>query len=70
MALKDVLLTVEEDERDNETHEKEKEGTSRAHASATLMVLERSIRPEMPAYQNLRELLAALIPSPPTPFPI
>ncbi|KAL7581292.1 hypothetical protein ACA910_006059 [Epithemia clementina (nom. ined.)] len=58
LALKNVLVSSDED--DTAVHE---EGTPRAHASATLMVLERSIRPEMPAYNNLRNLLDALNPS-------
>ena len=58
LALKNVLLSTEEE--DKSAHE---EGTPRSHASATLLVLERSIRPEMPAYQNLRNLLDALNPS-------
>ena len=57
LALKNVLLSTEQDATFSE------EGTPRAHASATLMVLERSIRPDMPAYQNLRNLQDALNPS-------
>lgn len=59
LALKNVLLSPERDGT-SITHE---EGTPREHASATLMVLERSIRPEMPAYQHLRNLIDALNPS-------
>eukprot|EP00523_Entomoneis_sp_CCMP467_P007038 CAMPEP_0168735736 /NCGR_PEP_ID=MMETSP0724-20121128/9493_1 /TAXON_ID=265536 /ORGANISM="Amphiprora sp., Strain CCMP467" /LENGTH=586 /DNA_ID=CAMNT_0008782901 /DNA_START=130 /DNA_END=1890 /DNA_ORIENTATION=- len=68
MALKDVLLSAEESERDrdNKLSNPQEEGTPRAHASATLLVLERSIEPDSPAYQNLRELLDALNPSQPT----
>jgi len=64
MALKDVLLSAEEDERDNMmSQDPKEEGTPKAHASKTLLVLERSISPDSPAYENLRELLDALNPS-------
>lgn len=59
LALKDALLSDDDynDERDG--------GLSfRESASATLMVLERSITPDNPAqYQTLRELLSSLNPS-------
>jgi hypothetical protein len=41
-------------------HPHRADGTPREHASATLMVLERSITPSMDSYQNLRELLDEL----------
>lgn len=37
--------------------------SSRGHASSTLLVLERSITPDMPLYENLRALLDAVNPS-------
>lgn len=54
MALKDVLMSS--NSNDNE------QGTPKSHASATLMVLERSIRPDMPEYENLKGLLEAMSP--------
>ena len=66
MALKDVLLSAEEEERQSNVPSDNKEGTPRAHAAATLMVLERTITPDMPSYQNLRDLLDALNPSSPS----
>ena len=54
MALKDVLMSA--NSNDNE------EGTPKSHASATLLVLERSIRPDMPEYENLKGLLEAMNP--------
>jgi hypothetical protein len=58
LALKDVLLS-EEDSAEHEGGESPK-----AHASATLLVLERSITPLMDSYENLRELLDAVNPNP------
>jgi hypothetical protein len=58
LALKTHLLS---DESEGEVPSKAK-----THASATLLVLERSITPEMPLYENLRELLDAVNPSNPT----
>ena len=54
MALKDVLMSS--NANDNE------QGTPKSHASATLLVLERSIRPDMPEYENLKGLLEAMNP--------
>lgn len=54
MALKDVLMSS-----DASDHQ---DGTPKSHASATLMVLERSIRQDMPEYDNLKGLLAAMTP--------
>lgn len=54
MALKDVLMSSDSCDL--------QDGTPKSHASATLMVLERSIRPEMPEYENLRGLLEAMNP--------
>lgn len=54
MALKDVLMSS-----DSSDHQ---DGTPKSHAAATLMVLERSIRPDMPEYENLKGLLEAMNP--------
>lgn len=59
LALKDVLLS--EEDNGGRQHQG---GTPKSHASATLMVLERTITPEMRAYSNLRELLDAVNPNP------
>jgi len=61
LALKDVLL----EERDAED-DKSKDGSPRSHASATLLVLERTITPDMESYGNLRDLLDAINPSEPS----
>jgi hypothetical protein len=55
LALKDVLLS------EQETHRVD--GSPRSHASATLMVLERSITPDMDSYETLRDLLDAISPN-------
>lgn len=60
LALKDVLLSSEES-MECDTHT---DGTPKDHASKTLMVLERSITPSMDSYENLRDLLDALNPTP------
>jgi hypothetical protein len=61
LALKDVLLSAEESDGAM-NHE---EGTSpKSHAQATILVLERSITPDMKAYENLRELLQVINPVP------
>jgi hypothetical protein len=54
LALKDVLLSSYDEGLEHA------EGTPRQHASATLIVLERSITPSMDSYGNLRELLHAI----------
>lgn len=54
MALKDVLMSSESSDH--------QDGTPKSHAAATLMVLERSIRPDMPEYENLKGLLEAMNP--------
>ena len=64
LALKDVLL--EEDNRSNNDNAVCKEGSPRSHAAATLLVLERSITPEMESYQSLRDLLDAVNPTIPS----
>lgn len=56
LILKDVLLS---DEAPSDLNE----GTRKSHASATLMILERSITPEMESFENLQSLLAAVNPS-------
>jgi hypothetical protein len=58
LALKDVLLSAQEDGLNHE------EGTPKSHAQATILVLERSITPDMKAYENLRELLQVINPVP------
>jgi hypothetical protein len=58
LALKDALLS------EQESHTSD--GSPKSHASATLMVLERSITPEMSSYENLRDLLDAITPNPTT----
>jgi len=60
LALKDVLLSSDDSMQDG-THT---DGTPKEHASKTLMVLERSITPSMDSYDNLRDLLDALNPTP------
>jgi hypothetical protein len=57
LALKDVLLSDDGGAIDEE-------GSPKSHASATLMVLERSIAADSSAYENLRDLLDAVNPSP------
>jgi hypothetical protein len=52
LALKDVLLSDAEDG-----------DSTKQHASATLLVLERSITEQMSSYENLRDLLDAVNPT-------
>ena len=54
LALKDVLLS------DSDSN------TPKSHASATLLVLERTITPEMDSYENLRNLIDAINPAEPS----
>ena len=61
LALKDVLL-----ENDPNQIDPNKEGSPKSHASATLLVLERTITPDMEAYDNLRDLLEAVNPTLPS----
>lgn len=56
LALKNVLLADDEDPE-------QEEGSPKSHASATLVVLERTITEDMPSYETLRELLDAVNPS-------
>ncbi|GAX26334.1 hypothetical protein FisN_16Lh173 [Fistulifera solaris] len=56
LILKDVLLS-------SETPSELNEGSRKSHASATLLVLERSITPEMDSFDNLQTLLSAVHPS-------
>jgi hypothetical protein len=74
LALKDVLLSSPSsnsldtrsgdsnrrpgDDESNAHHPDD--GTPRQHAAATLLVLERTITPDMDCYENLRDLLDAL----------
>lgn len=71
LALKDVLSSNDlsgsgygdtSRQGDQETRDSlhQGDGTPRQHASATLLVLERAITPEMSCYENLRDLLDAL----------
>lgn len=62
LALKDVLLE-EDGTASSGNDEKGKEGSPRSHASATLLVLERTITPDMESYGNLRDLLDAVNPT-------
>ena len=59
LALKNQLLAEEEEKAKGCVDDDE----IRSHASATLLVLERSITSDMPQYENLRELLDAMNPS-------
>jgi len=59
MALKNQLLTEEEAGAPP--------NDPKSHASSTLLVLERSITPDMDAYENLRMLLDAVNPTPTMP---
>jgi len=54
LALKNHLITESEAAKDSKP---------KSHASSTLLVLERSITPEMPSYESLRELLDAVNPT-------
>jgi len=58
LALKDVLLSDDYGGAENE------EGSPKSHASATLLVLERTITPDMDSYENLKDLLEAINPTP------
>jgi len=70
LALKNILL--EDSNKNNSSSEGEKTPSSSCpsvtcqHASATILVLERSITPDKPSYENLRELLDAINPSCPS----
>jgi hypothetical protein len=57
LALKHALL-----EADLDSSEGAPRKSRRGHASSTILVLERTIQPEMPCYENLRELLDAVNP--------
>jgi hypothetical protein len=61
LALKNVLL-----EDDNSNDGEDTKNSRKSNASSTILVLERSITPELPSYENLRELLDAINPSNPT----
>lgn len=60
LALKNALAC-----EDEEVGLKGVKNTPRSHASSTLLVLERSITPEMDSYDNLRGLIEAAHPSEP-----
>lgn len=55
LILKDVLLS-------NNEKSSELDDSRKSHASATLMILERSITPEMESFENLQGLLSAVNP--------
>ena len=61
LALKNVLL-----EDDSSNDGEDTKNSRKSHASSTILVLERSITPDLPCYENLRELLDAINPSNPT----
>lgn len=62
LALKNVLLEdVNNDDDDDD--DASPNHSRKSNASSTILVLERSITPEMPSYENLRELLDAVNPS-------
>ena len=65
MVLKDVLLNAGIDNSMRTTDSSNgdphlSDGTPRQHAHATLLVLERTITPDMDCYANVRDLLDAL----------
>ncbi len=60
LALRNVLL---EEEVDGDSSNSASKNSRKSHASSTILVLERTITPEMPCYENLRELLDAANPS-------
>lgn len=57
LALKDVLLS---DDASGTGDSNRADGTPKEHASATLLVLERTITPNMDSYDNLKDLLEAI----------
>ena len=57
MASKRDLVVALKNQLVSNASEGEAPSKAKAHASATLLVLERSIAPETPLYENLRELL-------------
>lgn len=63
LALKDVLLEEVGTNGSSSNEPVSKEGSPRSHASATLLVLERTITPDMESYGNLRDLLDAVNPT-------
>lgn len=67
LALKNMMLADDEEEEEDQQLEDHNEASSRnspkSHASSTLLVLERSITPEMPSYDYLRELLDSINPT-------
>lgn len=62
MVLKDVLLNTISDNSMGSTNGDPhlSDGTPRQHAQATLLVLERTITPDMDCYANIRDLLDAV----------
>ncbi|KAG7374448.1 hypothetical protein IV203_013543 [Nitzschia inconspicua] len=65
LALKNVLL--EDDSNDSNDEAESSKCSRKSNASSTILVLERTITPEMSAYENLRELLDAVNPNSTTP---
>jgi hypothetical protein len=71
LALRGVLQSSEYDERGSTAAASNGGGggggdaksSPRAHAAATLLVLERTITPEMDCYETLRELIDAVNPA-------
>ena len=65
LALKNMMLADDEEEVDQqlEDNNKASRNSPKSHASSTLLVLERSITPEMPSYEYLRELLDSINPT-------
>jgi hypothetical protein len=57
LAIKDAMLSDSEG-----VQHSQEDGSPKWHASATLMVLERSITPDMDSYENLRALMNSLNP--------
>jgi hypothetical protein len=60
LVLKNVLLEDDCHDQDDEAAPK---NSRKNFASSTILILERSITPDMPSYENLRELLDAVNPS-------
>lgn len=66
LALKDVLLEEQQQQQQQQqdcSNNTSGSSSPRSHASATLLVLERSITPDMPSYSILRDLLDAVNPT-------
>ena len=66
MASKPALVLALKKQLVSDASEGVATSKAKAHASATVLVLERSIAPETPLYENLRELLDAVNENKPT----